>query len=88
MNTRLEDEKELLMMKGDVLRMKLCAQARITKRNVYDPVYWLGVIGSSLNRPIVRSLLLTLLGEKLLTARNVVLSGLGITARWLLSKDK
>lgn len=87
MTMSLEEEKELLLLKGDILRMKLYSQSKAAKQEVYQPMNNINLLGSALNQPVIRSLLLAVLSKKILTARNIVISGLGLAAICLLGKN-
>lgn len=87
MKTELDEEKELLMMKGDALRMKLYGLSKKPKPDnssfLTDSV---AQIASSLNQPVVRSLAVSLLSKKLLSSKFLAYSALGAAALFLLSK--
>lgn len=88
MKKELEEEKELLRMKGDALRMRLYAQS--TNRDISSDrlVNSLSVVASSLNQPIIRSLGVSMLSRILLNHKMLTCSVLGGLAIYLLTKDK
>ncbi len=88
MKDQFAEEKELLIMKGDALRMKLLAQGLRTKQNISDPVAQLKSIGSTLSQPAVRALLLSLINRKLLSVRGLTYSVLGLGAIYLLNNKQ
>lgn len=89
MKSQLEEEKELLIMKGEALRMRLEALRSPVKRQLpTQDNDLLSFISSSLEQPIVRSLAISLLSSKLLTARNLLWSGVGLATVLLLNKNK
>lgn len=87
MKTELDEEKELLIMKGDALRMKLYGLGKKPKTDnssfLADSV---SQIASSLNQPVVRSLAVSLLSKKLLSSKFLAYSALGAVALFLLNK--
>lgn len=83
-----EEEKALLKMKGDALRMKLQAQTRVTKKELYSPFSSLNVLQQTLKEPVARSLLLTLLSKKFFTIQNISYIGLGLSAFYLLNNQQ
>lgn len=83
----LEEEKNLLKLKGEALRMKLSAHSRQAKIQVYQPINRVQSLGSLLSLPVVRSLAVSLLGKRLLSAKGITYAGLGLTALWLLRKQ-
>ncbi len=88
MKTELEQEKELLMMKGDALHMKLYAQSKpkqVTPHFTFADS--LSMIASSLNQPVVRSLAVSLLSKKLLSSKFLTYSALGMIALYLLNRN-
>ncbi|PJG85066.1 hypothetical protein [Conservatibacter flavescens] len=84
MKNQLTEEKELLIMKGDALRMKLLAQSQHTRRNVSQPFAGIKNLGLSFSNPLIRALLFALLKRKLLTVKGLSYSALGLTALYLL----
>ncbi|WP_386696004.1 hypothetical protein [Lonepinella sp. MS14435] len=88
MKDQFAEEKELLIMKGDALRMKLLAQGLRTKQNISDPVAQLKSISSTLSQPAVRALLLSLINRKLLSVRGLTYSALGLGAIYLLNNKQ
>ncbi|QIW15167.1 hypothetical protein A4G20_01800 [Pasteurellaceae bacterium RH1A] len=84
MSKQLPTEEELLIMKGSALRMKFKAQTNQTKKSVAYPFSQLKALGS----PMVRSVLLTLLSKRLLTAKALTYSALGVGALLLLNRPK
>ncbi|MGC6406006.1 hypothetical protein ACNO7K_06095 [Bisgaard Taxon 45] len=91
MKTELEQEKELLMMKGDALRMKLYAQSdrKQSKQTSANPTFVdsISTVVSSLNQPVVRSLAVSLLSKKLLSSKFLAYSALGVAALYLLNRN-
>ncbi|MDO4430938.1 MAG: hypothetical protein Q4B95_06570 [Lonepinella koalarum] len=88
MKSQLDEEKELLIMKGEALRMRLEAlNSPIKKGNSTNVNNILSLVSSSLEQPIVRSLAMSLLSSKLFTTRNLLWSGLGLLMVLLLDKD-
>lgn len=89
MKSQLEEEKELLIMKGEALRMRLEALRAPVKKEVpiMNENNLLSLISNSLEQPVVRSLAFSLLSSKLLTARNLFWSGLGVATVLLLNKN-
>ncbi|MGC7560866.1 hypothetical protein [Pasteurella sp. PK-2025] len=88
MRTELDEEKELLMMKGDALRMKLYAQSKpkqAAKEGSF--VNSVSTIASSLNQPVIRSLAVSLLSKKLLSSKFLAYSALGAVALYLLNRN-
>ncbi|VEI57790.1 transmembrane protein [Pasteurella multocida] len=88
MRTELDEEKELLIMKGNALRMKLYGFAKKPKADnssfLADSV---SQIASSLNQPVVRSLAVSLLSKKILSSKFLAYSALGAIALFLLNKS-
>lgn len=85
--SQYEEEKTLLKMKGEALRMKLQAQTRVTKKEIYSPFSSLNVLQQTLKEPVTRSLLLTLLSKKFFTLQNISYLGLGLSAVYLLNSQ-
>ena len=69
---RLEEEKELLVLKGNILRLKLRSHGNTKKREISSPLQNINFLGSVLNQPLIRSLLFTAVSKKLFTARSIV----------------
>ncbi|MGC7590208.1 hypothetical protein ACPWUF_06990 [Bisgaard Taxon 46] len=87
MKTELDEEKELLIMKGDALRMKLYGFGKKPKApNSSFLTDSVSQIASSLNQPVVRSLAVSLLSKKLLSSKFLAYSALGAVALFLLNK--
>ncbi|WP_373100464.1 MULTISPECIES: hypothetical protein [Pasteurellaceae] len=83
----LNEEKELLRLKGEILRLKFGTQTKSARQEISQPIHHLSLIGSTLAQPIIRSLLLNLLSHRLFTVRNLLLSGLGVALIGLLGKE-
>ena len=83
---RLEEEKELLVLKGNILRLKLRSQGNTTKREISSPLQNINFLSSVLNQPLIRSLLFTAVSKKLFTARSIVVTGLGLVTLYALGK--
>ncbi|MBN7287618.1 MULTISPECIES: hypothetical protein [Campylobacter] len=79
-------EKELLKMKGDALRIKLFAQTNATKKEILEPFDKLRSLGSYLNNPISQSLLIDLIGKKILTKRNFAYSVIALAVFYLIKR--
>lgn len=84
---KLEEEKDLLKLKGEALRMKLSAHGRQAKTQVYQPIHRIQSLGSLLSLPVIRSLAVSFIGRRLLTTKGMAYAGLGLTALWLLRKQ-
>ncbi len=83
---RLEEEKELLALKGNILRLKLRSQGNTAKREILSPLQNINFWGSVLSQSLIRSLLFTAVSKKLFTARSIVVTGLGLVTLFALSK--
>lgn len=84
MKNHLTEEKELLIMKGDALRMKLLAQGQHARRDISQPFAGIKNIRTAFSNPVVKALLFTLLKRKLFTLKGLTYSALGLTALFLL----
>jgi len=88
MKDQLTEEKELLIIKGDALRMKLLAQGQRTQQNIIYPLAQIKHVGSTLAQPAIRALFLSLLNRKLLSIKGLTYSALGLSTLYLLNKKK
>ncbi|WP_109128045.1 hypothetical protein [Aggregatibacter segnis] len=83
---RLEEEKELLVLKGNILRLKLSSQGNTAKREISSPLQNINLLGSVLNQPLIHSLLFTAVSKKIFTARSIVVTALGLVTLLALGK--
>ncbi|WP_040976594.1 hypothetical protein [Necropsobacter massiliensis] len=88
MKMTLQEEKELLRLKGEILRLKFRSQTASVKQEVYQPIQHFNALRSSLLQPVIRSLCLNLLSRRLLTPRNVLFSGMAVALVGLLGKPR
>ncbi|WP_439259275.1 hypothetical protein [Lonepinella sp. BR2930] len=88
MKDPLTEEKELLILKGDALRIKLLAQGHHTQQTIAYPLDQIKHVGSTLAQPAIRALFLSLLNRKLLSAKGLTYSALGLGTLYLLNKKK
>ncbi len=84
----LEEEKELLRLKGEILRLKFRSQTTSAKQEMYQPIQHFNTFRSSLLQPVIRSLCMNLLSHRLLTTRNLLLSSIGVVVIGLLGKPR
>ncbi|WP_439241318.1 hypothetical protein [Lonepinella sp. BR2474] len=85
MKDHLTEEKELLILKGDALRMKLLAQSQHTQHHIAYPLAQIKHVSSTLAQPAMRALFLSLLNRKLLSVKGLTYSALGLGAIYLLN---
>lgn len=82
MKDHFNEEKELLIMKGNALRLKLQRQAINTNKTITNPINQFKRVSGSVFTPI----LLALAKRHLFTKRNIAYSVLGLTSIYLLAK--
>lgn len=82
MKNDLSEEKALLRLKGQALRLKLERQAMNTHKNLITPINQFKQVSHSLFTP----LLLTLAKRKMFTKRHIAYLTLGLSSFFLLAK--
>lgn len=85
-------EKELLILKGNALRMRFKAETTKTKKEIIQPFKQVKENGLALvASPVVKTVALDLLLKRLLSVKGLGYSALGLAALYLLQnkqKDK
>ncbi|MDG6896027.1 hypothetical protein [Volucribacter amazonae] len=84
MKNNLNEEKELLMMKGHALRIQLERQAINTHKTFSHPFEQLRKVRGSIFTPLV----IALIKRRFFTKRRIAYSLLGLTSIYLLAKRK
>lgn len=82
-------EKELLMLKGNALRMRFKAETTKTKNEIIQPFKQVKANGLALvSSPVVKTVALDLLLKRFLSVKGLGYSALGIAALYLLQNSK
>ncbi|AGI31324.1 TPA: hypothetical protein PXF07_002071 [Mannheimia haemolytica] len=90
-NIKMEElkltEKELLVLKGNALRMRFKAETNKTKNEIMQPFKQVKQTGLALvNSPAVKTIALDFLVKRLLSMKGISFSVLGLTAFFLLQQ--
>ncbi|WP_044469595.1 hypothetical protein [Mannheimia massilioguelmaensis] len=89
MESRPLNEKELLILKGNALRMKFQAQTQQTKREIMQPLKITKETSIALlASPVVKTFALNVLGKHLLTKKGLIYSVLGLSTLLALGNKK
>ncbi|MDD0824997.1 hypothetical protein PTQ27_11065 [Mannheimia sp. AT1] len=81
-------EKELLILKGNALRMRFKAETNKAKSEIMQPFQQVRTTGLSLvTSPVVKSVALNFMLKRLFTIKGMSYSALGLAALFLLQQN-